>query len=115
MRKIISLIAFIMVMGLGAHLNSAMGAEQKFDVDQAIAAGDHKGLAEYYRAQAEDYRKKAAAHDTMHTDYKKSHVHYKGMENTFQAHCSQLKEKALETAAKYDQMAQDEEKLVKGK
>ena len=90
-------------------------AQQTFDVNKAIAAGDHQGLADYYKAQAEVYRQKAAAHDTMHADYKKSHVHYKGMENTFSAHCATLKEDALKTANQYDAMAKEEEALAKKK
>lgn len=114
MRKILFLTATLplfvfLVAGLPAK---AVTAAQDFDVQKAIADGDHQGLAEYYKAQAEKYRQKAAKHDTMAADYKKSYVHYKGMENTMQTHCVGLKAKALETAKQYDEMAKAEEKLA---
>ncbi len=96
-----------------AATSTAPAAPQEpFDVQKAIAAGDHKGLAAYYKAQAQAYRDKAAKHEHMHADYKKSHVHYKGMENSLAAHCAILKERALETAKQYDALAADEEKLA---
>ncbi|MDL1871971.1 hypothetical protein FBR05_07170 [Deltaproteobacteria bacterium PRO3] len=91
---------------------AAAAPAQDFDVQKAIAAGDHKGLAAFYKAQAQAYRDKAAKHEHMHADYKKSHVHYKGMENSLAAHCAILKERALETAKQYDALAAEEEKLA---
>lgn len=91
---------------------AAAASAQDFDVQKAIAAGDHKGLAAFYKAQAQAYRDKAAKHENMHADYKKSHVHYKGMENSLAAHCAILKERALETAKQYDALAAEEEKLA---
>lgn len=114
MRKILSLLAtaplfVLLVAGLPMK---TVSAAQDFDVQKAIADGDHKGLADFYKAQAETYRQKAASHDTMAADYKKSHVHYKGMENNMATHCATLKADALKTAAQYDEMAKTEEKLA---
>ncbi len=92
--------------------SAAAPAMTEFDVKKAIASGDHVGLAKYYKEQAEIYRQKAASHENMHKDYKTSHVHYKGMENNFAAHCSILKENALKTAKNYDELAEQEEKLA---
>jgi hypothetical protein len=95
--------------------NRALAAAEKtsFDVDKAIAAGDHQGLSDYYKSQADLYRQKAQSHENMHADYKKSLVHYKGMENTFTTHCNALKKAALNTAAQYDDLASEEAKLAK--
>ena len=110
----VSFFALILVILMGGSGKTGF-AQQTFDVNKAIAAGDHKGLAEYYKSQADLYRQKAASHDNMHADYKKSHVHYKGMENTFAAHCATLKQDALNTAQQYDALAKEEEKLATGK
>ncbi len=114
MKKLLSISLFLLFI-FGSYQISNVQAQSNFDVDKAISAGDHKGLAEYYKSQADLYRQKAAQHDNMHADYKKSHVHYKGMENTFSAHCLSLKEDALKTANQYDAMAKAEEKLAGGK
>jgi hypothetical protein len=116
MKRIISVPFFALMILTLMGLRVTIGfAQQSFDVNKAIAAGDHKGLAEYYKSQADLYRQKAASHDNMHADYKKSHVHYKGMENTFAAHCATLKQDALNTAQQYDALAKQEEKLATGK
>jgi 7-cyano-7-deazaguanine synthase in queuosine biosynthesis len=86
-----------------------------FDVEKAIAAGDHKGLAEYYQSQAEAQRKIAAMHDKMKTAYRNTHVHYKGIENVLAGHCGDLKFEALKMAEQYDALAKQEEKLAQGK
>lgn len=115
MKKIISLAVLLFALGVWAHPTPSLAAEQPFDVGKAIAAGDHKGLADYYKAQADLYRKKAEEHDAMMADYKKGHAYYKGMENSFQAHCEKLKKDALSMAEKYNAMAAEEEKLIKKK
>ncbi len=87
-------------------------AQQKFDVEKAISSGDHKGLAEYYKAQAEEQRKIAAMHDKMKVAYRQTHVHYKGIENDLAGHCGDLKFEALKMAEQYDKLAAQEEKLA---
>lgn len=114
MRKILALLAtapLFVILVAGVPMKT-VSAAQDFDVQKAIANGDHKGLADYYKAQAEKYRQKAAKHDTMAADYKKSNVHYKGMENDMATHCAKLKADAMETAAQYDEMAKAEAKLA---
>ncbi|MBZ0123382.1 MAG: hypothetical protein K8F31_05805 [Roseovarius sp.] len=86
-----------------------------FDVEKAIAGGDHKGLAEYYKSQAEAQRKTAEMHDQMKIAYRNSHVHYKGSENVMASHCGDLKFQALKMAEQYDALAKQEEKLAQGK
>ncbi len=117
MKKALSYSLFILVvvsmLGLNhLPLGRTQSSSQDFDVNKAIAAGDHPGLAKYYKAQADVYRQKAALHENMVMDYSKSLVHYKGMDSTFKAHCSALRESALKSAAQYDDLAKEEEKLA---
>lgn len=86
-----------------------------FDMEKAIAAGDHKGLAEYYESQAEAQRKIAEMHQKMKTAYRNTHVHYKGIKNVQAGHCGNLKFQALKMAEQYDALAKQEEKLAQGK
>lgn len=114
MRKIIgsiTLIPFFVILTMVVQPVATQAAGD-FNVQEAISKGDHKGLAAYYKEKAEKYRKRAAKHETMEADYKKSHVHYKGMENTMAIHCKALKAKALEAATQYEEMAKAEEKLA---
>lgn len=109
--KLSLLLAFVMAMGMA----SPVIAQQSFDVEKAIAAGDHKGLADYYKTQAEAQRKVAAMHDKMKVSYRDTHVHYKGTENVLAGHCGNLKEEALKSADQYDDLAKQEELLIKKK
>ena len=115
MKKILTFAALLVISGIGLHSRPLMSAEQNFDVSKAIAAGDHQGLADYYKAEADRYRKKAADHEAMMADYKSTHAYKKGMENSFQAHCTKLKADALDMAEKYDALAKQEQDLVKKK
>jgi hypothetical protein len=117
MKKLLSLslLSLIIVLALSIHSTSAVSADQPFDVEKAIASGDHKGLADYYKTQAEAQRKIAEMHDKMKTEYRESHVHYKGTENVMAGHCGNLKFKALKMAEQYDDMAKQEEKLASQK
>lgn len=113
MKKILS-ISFLMffVLTLAAFQSASVYAQANFDVQKAIASGDHKGLAEYYKSQAEAQRKIAGMHDAMRADYGKDHVHYKGSENVMTGHCMNLKLQALKSADEYDALAAQEEKLA---
>jgi hypothetical protein len=86
-----------------------------FDVEKAIASGDHKGLAEYYKDQADAQRKIADMHDKMKISYRESHIHHKGTENVLAGHCGNLKFQALKMAEQYDAMAKEEGKLAEKK
>lgn len=86
---------------------------EKSEIEKAIESGDHATLAKIYMDLAQKERAKAASHDTMIASLKKSHVHYKGMENDMTTHCSVLKGNALKSAEKYEEMAAAEETLAK--
>jgi hypothetical protein len=115
MKKALALIVLTLAVQFGFHSLAVAATDQNFDVSKAIAAGDHKGLADYYKGQADMYRQKASEHDAMMANYKTAHAYKKGMENSFQAHCTKLKQDALDMADKYDALAKQEEQLIKGK
>lgn len=116
MRKfVLKAMMFLSFMGVFVLSLPAKAVEQNFDVQKAIAAGDHKGLAGYYKLQADEQRKVAEKHDKMKVAYKDSHVHYKGSDNVMQGHCSNLKDQALKAATQYDDLAKQEENLASKK
>ncbi len=83
-------------------------ADAPFDVKKAISAGDHRGLAEYYRAQATAERKAAERHDQMRLEYQKSaapHAH------NLVLHCHELYLLSLKQAKTYDWLTIQEERL----
>lgn len=109
------LIALLLVLGVSFSLTPMVSA-QSFDVDKAIAAGDHKALADYYKSQAEAQRTTVEMHKKMKTQYSGAHAHYKGYENVLAGHCGNLQFQAAKMAEQYDALAKQEESLAaKGK
>ena len=106
----LALFAIVIMAGV-----STVHAQASFDPQKAIAAGDHKGLANYYKSQADAQRKIADMHDAMRANYGKDHVHYKGSENVMTGHCMNLKGQALKSADDYDALAAQEAKLAEKK
>lgn len=107
---------FLFALVLSTYTISTVHAQSgSFDVEKAISAGDHKGLAEYYKSQAEAQRKIAEMHQKMKTAYRDTHVHYKGSENVLAGHCGNLRLQALKMADQYDALAKQEEKLAGSK
>ncbi len=114
MKKILSFSFLVFVVfALAAFQN--VHAQANFDVQKAIASGDHKGLADYYKSQADAQRKIADMHDAMRANYGKDHVHYKGSENVMTGHCMNLKGQALKSADEYDALSAQETKLANTK
>ncbi len=112
MKKLISSF-FVLSMFFAVALPIAKADHKTIDVEKAISKGDHKALAEYYHSQADAQKKIAAMHDEMKTEYRKTHVHYKGIENTLAGHCGNLKSQALKMADEYEALAKEEEKRIK--
>jgi hypothetical protein len=108
----LALASLALFFAAGMQIAGSAETSGKFDVKAAIAAGDHQGLANYYKAQAESFRQEAAMHENMKMEYGRTSAHYKGQENTFSTHCAALKDDAEKMAAKYDEMAKEEEKLA---
>ena len=114
MKKITFFSLFLFfVLALSSFRPNLLHAQTSFDADKAIAAGDHKGLAAYYKSQAEAQRKIAEMHKKMKTSYRDTHVHYKGTENAMATHCGNLQLQAEKMAEQYDALAAQEEKLAK--
>lgn len=99
---------------LGMHLNAQ--ATMPFDPQKAVASGDHKALAEYYRSLAQEQKNVAEMHKKMKATYKEgNYAHYKGYENAMDTHCYNLIHKSLEMSAEYEKMAQMHEEMAKKK
>jgi hypothetical protein len=99
----------LLFMGTFSHAHG----ESAFDVQKAIKAGDHKGLAEYYRAEAATYRQLAQKHKKMEITYFEAN---KESETTYlPKHCAELVTKSNEMAAIYEKLAKAEEELSKKK
>lgn len=113
--KIASLLSALSVLAMLSVWVAPVHAEQTFNVEKAIAAGNHKGLADYYHSQAEEQKKITEMHDKMKTEYRTSHVHYKGSENVLAGHCGNLQLKSREMAEEYEKLAQQEERLANKK
>ncbi len=109
--KIALLFSALSVLAMLSVWVAPIHAEQTFDVVKSIAAGNHKGLAEYYRTQAEEQKRITKMHDKMKTEYRTSYVHYKGTENVLAGHCGNLQLKSREMAEEYEKLAQEEDKL----
>lgn len=103
---------FLLLLTLVFSLSSFAQAETSMDVEKAISSGDHKGLAEYYKSQAEAQRKTVEMHKNMKKTYTGQHAHYKGYENVLAGHCGNLQFQAAKMADQYDALAQEEEKLA---
>lgn len=108
----LSVLSVLGIFSIG-NIHSLKAAEPSFNIEKAITAGDHKSLAEYYHAQANEQKKIAEMHQKMKTEYRDTHVHYKGYENAMAGHCNNLQLKAQEIADQYEELAKQEEKLIK--
>ena len=113
MKKKILIRLFILVVTFGLTAPMVLADHQTFDLDKAIQQGDHKALADHYRAEAKKYKEIAEMHDKMQKSYKKTHVHHKGTENTLATHCGNLKFQALKMAEQYEALAKEEEGMTK--
>lgn len=89
-------------------------APASFNVEKAIADGNHKALAEYYRAQAESYRQKAALHERMAEKYGPP-LRFKNLIINRAQHCRVIAYESEKTAKKYEELAVGEEKLIQQK
>lgn len=110
-RKILSGLCFLSV--LFGVTGPVLKAETRVvNVEKAINSGDHQALAAYYRGKAVEQKKMADIHEQMKTEYKNSHVHYKGMESSLASHCEKMKKNALKLAEEYEELAKKEEKAM---
>lgn len=113
MKKASSYLLLFFIFTVSGPLTPIAQAEQKFDVEKAIAAGDHKDLAEYYRAQAARYRQLAEKHKKMEATYVEATADW-GI-TYLPKQCADLVKRSMETAEIYEKLAQAEEELSKKK
>ncbi len=88
---------------------------QSPEIEKAMAEGNHKVLADYYRTQAQVLKGEAAQHEKMGKLYQKNHEHYKDFTQTMAHHCENLRLQALQASYQYEVLAREEEKLAKTK
>jgi hypothetical protein len=86
-------------------------APTEAQVEKAIAEGDHRTLAGYYRALAETERRRAAMHEKMARSYGAS-PHYRRFRKNLAVPCRKLRYDALDRAREYDRLAEEEEELL---
>lgn len=83
------------------------GHESK--LKELIEKGDHAGLAEYYKKQAEEARHNASGMKDMASQYLKKYP-----KNTYAKHCEKMEKRYLEEAKEFDKLAEMHEKAAKG-
>lgn len=106
--------SIIVGMVVAASLFSlSLAYAQLFDPEKAIAAGDHKALADYYRSQVNDLKKLSEQHEKMRDLYQKNHNHYRDFAQTMAHHCENLRLQLLQSSYIYEALAKEEEKLEK--
>ena len=66
-----------------------------------IQAGNHAGLAEFYKKQTEEARHKAGEMKTMASEYLKKYP-----KNTYAKHCEKMEEGYLAEAKQYEALAE---------
>ncbi len=117
MKKNLLLLLSIFILGISSFARAQTAPQSpplpsKADLKKAIAAGDHKTLAQYYKALADEERSDALMHEELGKTYQESYVHYDGIQDNIPDQCNQLKDHALKKAAQYDQMAALESRLA---
>jgi DNA repair photolyase len=83
------------------------GHESK--VKEMIEKGDHAGLAEYYKKEAEDAKHKADGMKEMASDYLKKYP-----KNTYAKHCEKMEERYRAEAKDLEALAEQHSKATKG-
>ena len=83
-------------------------AAHESKVKEMIEKGDHAGLAEYYKKEAEDAKHKADGMKEMASDYLKKYP-----KNTYAKHCEKMENGYLEEAKDYEALAEMHTKAAK--
>ncbi len=108
-RVILFLSALAILFVLSNGVSPTVYADQSFDVEKAIATGNHKSLADYYQTQAALSRQTAEKHKNR----AKVYIDFHEKENSsLSEHCSNLSHQATAMAIEYDKLVQEEEKLA---
>jgi DNA repair photolyase len=76
---------------------------------EMLEKGDHAGLAEYYKKEADEARHKAEGQKAMASEYLKKYP-----KNQYAKHCEKMADKYLEEAKENDALAEIHSKAAKG-
>jgi hypothetical protein len=88
---------------------SGLRAAHAPQVKEMLDKGDHAGLADYYKKQAEEARHKAADMKTMASEYLKKYP-----KGAYSKHCEKMADRYLEEAKENDALAEMHSKMAKG-
>jgi DNA repair photolyase len=94
---------------VGPLLPSVSLADHSAKVKEMLEKGDHAGLAEYYKKQADEARHNAEGEKAMASEYLKKYP--KGQ---FSKHCEKMADKFLAEAKENDALADLHSKAAKG-
>ncbi len=94
---------------VGPLLPSVSLADHSAKVKEMLEKGDHAGLADYYKKQADDARHRAEGEKAMASEYLKKYP--KGQ---YAKHCEKMADKYLAEAKDYDALAELHSKAAKG-
>ncbi len=98
------------VMLVGPLLPSVSLADHSAKLKEMLGKGDHAGLADYYKKEADEARHKADSMKGMASEYLKKYP--KGQ---FSKHCEKMADKYLAEAKDNDALAEMHSKAAKGK
>jgi len=98
------------VMLVGPLLPSVSLADHSAKRKEMLGKGDHAGLADYYKKEADEARHKADSMKGMASEYLKKYP--KGQ---FSKHCEKMADKYLAEAKDNDALAEMHSKAAKGK
>src|SRR5438034_11725906 len=94
---------------VGSLLPKVALADHSAKVKEMLEKGEHAGLADYYKKQADDARHRAEGEKAMASEYLKKYP--KGQ---FSKHCEKMADKYLAEAAENDALAELHSKAAKG-
>ncbi len=94
---------------VGPLLPHAARAGHAEKLKEMLEKGDHAGLAEYYKKEADEARHKAEGQKAMASEYLKKYP-----KNQYAKHCEKMADKYLEEAKENDALAEIHSKMAKG-
>lgn len=94
---------------VGPLLSREAKATHAGQLKEMLEKGDHAGLADYYKKQADEARHKAEGQKEMASEYLKKYP-----KNQYAKHCEKMADKYLEEAKENDALAEIHSKMAKG-
>ncbi len=107
MFKGLGVLAGLMLVGPILPREARAGHAEK--LKEMLEKGDHAGLAEYYKKEADEARHKAEGQKEMASEYLKKYP-----KNQYAKHCEKMADKYLEEAKENDALAEIHSKAAKG-